>query len=392
MNTAKGCDYMKLENGIKVIKKLKENGYLCFFVGGVVRDYILNLEYNDIDLTTNAKSSEIIKLFDKEVLRENNYGSLTLLINNEEIEITTFRKDLEYLDYRHPEYVYTKNIEDDVFRRDFTINALLMDENYKILDYVEGLKDLDNKLIKAINDPFIKFFEDALRILRAIHFKAKLNFKIEENTLSAMIYYKDNLTKISKDMILREIKKILNDTYFYEAIDDFLLIADSLNLKNTLEIIKKKGIRHVSFTEFFLIAYYYNQEIDFNLPKTVKKIIEVAYELSKIMYKESYNKLIIYSYQEEVCLLANKLNYIVNDDFNKEEEIIKLAKQIPIKKTCDLKFKGTEIINELHVTEVSKISAIIDDIKYNVVMGILANEYEVLKSYAFKKYGGKYEK
>ena len=204
---------MKLSNGaIKAIKMLTEAGYEAYAVGGCVRDAIMGNEINDFDITTSATPAQMQAVFENERTFETGikHGTITLVHEKENVEITTYRVDGEYEDNRHPKTVeFTKKLENDLKRRDFTMNAIVYNEKEGYIDLFNGISDIENKTIRAIGNPKERFTEDALRILRAIRFSSVLDFKIEEKTREAMLECKHLLHNISKERIATEINKFL---------------------------------------------------------------------------------------------------------------------------------------------------------------------------------------
>lgn len=204
---------MKLSNGaIKAIKMLKDSGYEAYAVGGCVRDAIMDNEVDDFDITTSATPIQMQEVFKNERTFETGikHGTITLVHERENVEITTYRVDGEYKDNRHPQNVeFTKKLENDLKRRDFTMNAIVYNENEGYIDLFNGIEDIKNKTIRAIGNPEERFNEDALRILRAIRFSSKLGFQIEENTKKAMVKCKHLLHNISVERIAVEINKFL---------------------------------------------------------------------------------------------------------------------------------------------------------------------------------------
>ncbi len=191
-------------------KKIEDNGFKAWFVGGCVRDAILGRPFYDIDIATNATPDEIISIFDKTVPTGIKHGTVTVLIDNQPIEVTTFRSEESYNDSRHPDAVHFKSdINEDLSRRDFTINAIAYHPSGETVDLFGGLNDLKKGVIKSVNDPSARFKEDALRILRAFRFASKLNFKIEENTEKAAISLLDSLKVLSGERILKELRKLV---------------------------------------------------------------------------------------------------------------------------------------------------------------------------------------
>lgn len=198
----------KIRNFSSIFEK---NGFKLYIVGGAVRDYLLSIENEDFDFTTDAKPEQVIKLFKKTIPTGIKHGTVTVLFHGESFEVTTFRSEADYLDGRHPNTVnFVRNLEEDLKRRDFTINALAADTNDgKIIDYHDGLKDLKKKIIRAIGDPCQRFEEDGLRTMRACRFVSKLDFELEEKTFLAMIEKKDNIKNVSYERIRDELYKLI---------------------------------------------------------------------------------------------------------------------------------------------------------------------------------------
>lgn len=195
-----------------LIDTIYDNGYEAFIVGGCVRDSILNLTPNDYDITTNAKPKEIITIFKDYKIIETGikHGTVSIILNNDIYEITTYRIEGEYENNRRPKNIeFTSNIEEDLRRRDFTINSMAYNEELGVVDKFNGLKDLQERIIKTVGNPDERFKEDALRMIRAIRFSSKLGFSIERNTLNG-IYKNAHLIKnISLERINDEFTKTL---------------------------------------------------------------------------------------------------------------------------------------------------------------------------------------
>lgn len=209
-----------------VLSKLKENGYQAYVVGGAVRDFLMGKTPHDYDLTSDALPSQISDVF-KEFYQEHSgekHGTIRVIIDHKPIEITTFRCDEGYTDYRRPDNVeFVKDVYIDSKRRDFSINAFYYSEGH-IYDFHEGLEDLNNKVIKTIGNPSARFHEDALRILRAIRFSAKLGYEIESKTKTALLDCKEELNLIAKERILIELKEISSTSNFFRDIKEYFPI------------------------------------------------------------------------------------------------------------------------------------------------------------------------
>jgi len=186
-------------------------GYSLYIVGGAVRDHLLGLKSEDYDFTTDALPEQVMHLFKHVIPTGIEHGTVTVHFEKQSFEVTTFRSESDYLDGRHPSSVtFIPSLEEDLKRRDFTINAFAADcKDGRIIDLHDGKTDLKNRTIRAIGDPRQRFAEDALRILRAARIAAKLNFVIDKQTLSAMGMLKDNLSKVSAERIREELFKLV---------------------------------------------------------------------------------------------------------------------------------------------------------------------------------------
>lgn len=204
---------MKIELPRKVvliIKNLQRHGYDAYAVGGCVRDSILNRKPEDWDITTSAKPEQVKRIFRRTVDTGIGHGTVTVLIGKDGFEVTTYRVDGLYEDGRHPkEVTFTSRLEEDLKRRDFTINAMAYNDDERLVDAFGGMRDLNYHLIRCVGDPKERFSEDALRILRAVRFSAQLAFPIEPETAEAIKSLAPNLEKISAERIQAELVKLL---------------------------------------------------------------------------------------------------------------------------------------------------------------------------------------
>ncbi|WP_352418431.1 CCA tRNA nucleotidyltransferase [Proteiniborus sp.] len=195
-----------------IFKKLNCNGYSRFIVGGCVRDIILGKEPFDWDICTDARPEDIQRIFKEfyTIPTGIKHGTITVVINDKNFEVTTFRTDKDYIDHRRPREVeFTSNIYEDLKRRDFTINALAYNEFDGLVDCFNGLKDLKEKILRTVGNADERFNEDALRIIRGVRFSAQLDFEIDEDTALAMTSNRALLEDISKERIREEFIKIL---------------------------------------------------------------------------------------------------------------------------------------------------------------------------------------
>lgn len=211
------------KNAEYILKTLERAGYRAYVVGGPVRDFLLGKTPSDYDITTSARPEEVKAVFaaHRTVDTGIKHGTVSLILDGEPYEITTYRVDGEYKDSRHPESVtFAARVEDDLARRDFTVNAMAYGLNGEICDPFSGRSDLAIKTIRAVGEPHLRFSEDALRILRGIRFASVLGFEIEEQTAAAMRALAPTLDKISAERIYTEWTKLLSGDGAYRVIKE----------------------------------------------------------------------------------------------------------------------------------------------------------------------------
>ena len=209
-----------------IIGVLMENGYEAYAVGGCVRDSILGRVPGDWDITTSALPLQVKGLFRRTVDTGIQHGTVTVMLGRNGYEVTTYRIDGKYEDSRHPESVeFTPKLEEDLKRRDFTINAMAYNDEHGIVDIFDGVGDLQRKIIRCVGNAHDRFDEDALRILRAVRFSAQLGFGIEENTAGAAKELAVNLKRISSERIHTEFNKMLKSAH-----PDYFSVADAIGI------------------------------------------------------------------------------------------------------------------------------------------------------------------
>lgn len=196
-----------------VIDTLLKSGFEAYIVGGCVRDMLLGNTPHDFDVTTSAQPEEIMALFERTVPTGIKHGTVTVLTDSTPVEVTTFRTEGSYSDYRRPDEVkFVKSLEEDLARRDFTVNAMAYNHTAGLVDYFDGTEDLKNHTLRAVGEADKRFKEDALRILRLFRFSSILGFSIEEKTLNAALSEVKKLESISRERIASEISKaVLGD-------------------------------------------------------------------------------------------------------------------------------------------------------------------------------------
>lgn len=297
-----------------IINKIYENNYEAYIVGGCVRDAILGFEPNDYDITTSASPNTIQEIFKDFKCIETGieHGTVSVLMEDEIFEITTYRIEGEYKDHRRPDKVdFTDRLEEDLKRRDFTINAMAYNEKKGLIDLFGGKEDLNNKIIKTVGNPYDRFNEDGLRMIRAIRFSSKLNFTIEKETLKAIYDKSFIINNISLERITDEFTKIIlsdkpeNIKYLFET-----KLLKYLNISNEDDIGKLKQF----YNEIVIL-----KKINKNLEKRLA-LLDYIVEKNNINCKSFCNELI---YSKKVIknhnIILTLLKNIEIDHLNKVE-------------------------------------------------------------------------
>lgn len=226
----------------EIMDRLEKNNYKAYLVGGAVRDFVMGIKPNDYDITTDCEPDIVEEIFkDKTtILVGKQFGTINIVSGGENVEVTTFRTEGKYTDGRRPEEViYSKNIEEDLKRRDFTINALAYNQKEGIVDLFGGVSDIERKIIRTVGDSRTRFKEDYLRILRGVRFSSRLKFGIEKDTFKAMKEEANNLLKISSERVREEFFKML----LVEKPSDSIRLLDEIGALELLlpDIYKMKG-------------------------------------------------------------------------------------------------------------------------------------------------------
>ncbi|WP_028783013.1 CCA tRNA nucleotidyltransferase [Thalassobacillus devorans] len=212
--------FLAFQKALPVIKRIESHGFQAFFVGGAVRDALIGRQIGDVDLASSAIPEKILDIFEKVIPVGIEHGTVIVRFDGESYEITTFRSESGYQDYRHPDKVeFVSDIKEDLARRDFTINAIALDKNGDVIDPFEGLQAIESKKIQAVGNPYERFEEDPLRIMRAVRFVSQLGYTIEEETMAAIQQQGMLLEKIAVERVAIEFEKMLQGEALVQAID-----------------------------------------------------------------------------------------------------------------------------------------------------------------------------
>jgi len=311
-----------------ILKNIEDNGYSAYLVGGFVRDYLLGKKTTDIDICTNALPKDLHKIFSGST-SSNNYGGFNLVIKGYNIDITTFRKEIKYTN-RRPEVEYINSLEEDVLRRDFTINSICMDYNEKIIDLVNGVEDLNNRVIKMQGNIKQKLEDDPLRILRGVRFASTLNFEIDKELYELIKNNYKLVSTLSNTRIKQELNKILLNKNFLKGLN----LLKELKILELLEIEYDEDMIYVNDICGMWAQLRFRKNYSFTKQETtniinIRQIIESSNINEETLYKYGlYNSLVS----------ANILN------INKKV-INKMYNKLPIKLESDLQITNEEIIN-----------------------------------------------
>lgn len=381
-----------VESGKKILSLLKTNGYDAYFVGGFVRDFLLKIKSSDIDIATSALPEEVMKLFPKSKATGEKYGTVSVFTDDSVFEVTTFRNEGEYVDSRHPSFVsFTKSIHDDLKRRDFSINAMAMDEFMNIIDLFHGKSDIYNRKIRSVGNPDIRFKEDALRILRAFRFVSKLGFDIETLTFESIFHNIDLLKAIANERVLQELKQTFEGSHVLKALHLMNLAGLGKTfeeLKPALECLAKVQEVTISYYEFLALSsvigqFRYGDKWRFSNREST--LIDQIHDLSIATSNDAFNEMIVYANGLQICQMANQINKIINPNNDQIQLINNLYSNMPIHKTCDLAFKGQDILDLKLLNDARMIGDIIDDITYQIITHQLENDYYQIKKYVIDK-------
>ena len=313
-----------------IIERIEKNGFEAFAVGGCIRDSLLGRVPNDWDITTSAKPEDIMNIFENTVETGIEHGTVTVVINKEPYEVTTYRIDGDYTDGRHPDSVeFTENIEEDLSRRDFTINAMAYNNSTGLVDVFGGREDLENRVIRCVGNPKKRFEEDALRMMRGIRLSAQLGFSIDKDTFNAIEEMADSISAVSIERInveftktlMSDAKKIMiyHETGILKNVLPELYTIEKENLRKDFSIEKsiKMGIDCADLCKKDLACrlsgffVYINEAIGIeNTKKILKKMRYDNKTISKTCELLKYSMRNISNNKEDLKYLLMKLDSV----------------------------------------------------------------------------------
>lgn len=397
---------MKLKNlpeefreAIPVMRRIKAAGYEAYFVGGSVRDVLLGKKIHDVDIATSAFPSEIKELFPRTIDVGIQHGTVMVLAENHQTyEITTFRTESTYQDFRRPDHVeFVRSLEEDLKRRDFTINAFALKEDGEIIDLFNGLDDLEHKVLRAVGNPHERFHEDALRMMRGLRFMSDLGFSFEPETFAAILENHGLLKKISVERLNVEFTKILLGKFRNGAIKTFVetkcyqYCPGLLGMEDALRSFS--DIPDYQFlTEeqaWSLLAYMLQLDerqvgVFLKAWKGANKLIQQVRSLVKGLYfrlEKPWTSWMLYQLGEETVRKVEELMPYFYEE-NQEIEAIVRYQRLPIHEMKELNLSGTDLLEEISSKGGRWVSRTLKACEQEVVNGKLPNERQPLLGYA----------
>lgn|SRR5574344_519524 len=354
----------KIQN---ILNKIEKNGFEAYIVGGYVRDHLLGIESTDVDICTNALPKDIVNIF-KIKTDSPTYGSIKIVSERYNFDITTYRKESHYNNRKPEQIEYINNLLEDIKRRDFTINSMCMNSNGNLIDLLNGQDDLKSKMIRVIGDPTKKLTEDPLRILRAIRFATVLDFSLDQK-IEEVIINNPNLVKtLSYNRKKEELDKILISKNAIKGLN----LLKKLNLLSELEL-KYDRIVYVPdllgmWAQIEFSPKYPNSKYNLKTITTIRKIVKDGIISKQVLFENE-----LY-----VVLVAGEIL-----GFTKEE-ISKAYANLPIHSVKDLAINYLDVIKIMHLEPSNEIKKYLDLLVTKVINNELKNEKQELEDYLIK--------
>lgn len=373
--------------GKKILERLQEAGFDAYFVGGCVRDYKMGREINDVDITTDALPEEVESLFENTVDVGIEHGTVIVVLSGIPFEVTTFRVESEYTDHRRPDSVaFTKELAGDLERRDFTMNAMAMDSEFKLIDPYAGLEAIKNRSITTVGLPDERFDEDALRILRAVRFKAQLGFTIDQETVRAMERHAGHLRHVAVERSLVELKK----TFSAGHMDGVKSLMVRTGIKKNLPFIKEvddnafMSTNTFSFITGMGLQIYLNESLmeyapDLKLSNAEKKEVKEIVCVFRDLEYDRQVKTISYNYNydtlENVRKLVNTNRFSRKLEWNSIlGEALEMKPSLPIQHISDIDIDGRELMRHFEARGGRWIREVFAVLEHEILFNLLPNE------------------
>ncbi len=378
-------DNKLLAGAIKILEKLNEKGYEAYMVGGFVRDYQLGMEGKDIDITTNALPNVVQELFPNNFSKSLKFKTVNVREGDYVYEITTYRVDKSYKDHRHPESKVSLSLKEDVKRRDFTVNAMCMDKDLKLIDYVGGINDLKLHILRCVGSPKRRFNEDALRMFRAFRFAARLDFKIDSLTFEGIVSNANLVKYLSKERIRTELEETVEAPYFKSVLPQML---DSGIFKSLPDINEALGLINVAYKPFkfmnlMVLASFLKGEVtnDVLFTKKERRYIEDAMFFMNLLKERKLTPFDIFDRDIQALYEAQASLSLIKSCPYKLSDLDELVNNLPIKKAKELNITGNDIKDALKIEDSKDIKDYITELEKAVIYNKVENDTQKLVEY-----------
>ncbi|WP_186321417.1 CCA tRNA nucleotidyltransferase [Bacillus sp. FJAT-22090] len=382
----------------KVIETLEKAGFEAYVVGGAVRDFIRNMRANDVDVTTNATPNEVKQLFPHTIDVGIEHGTV-LVVFKEPVEVTTYRSEATYSDFRRPdEVIFVRSLREDLQRRDFTMNAMALSKSDELIDYFGGREDIEKEMIQAVGDPYKRFAEDALRMLRAVRFSAQLNFSLHIGTLKAIQSLHHLIAHVSMERVKVELEKIWASDFVAKGMDLFVTSRLAENFQGDWKTNKKSWEHFSSFCNnangwAFFALFQSPTEVNSlltlykcsNAEKMhVKNVLHAVDQLKK----GHWTPYDFFQFDEEVLIpAASYAGQLLHMEVPYTIENIRQAKaSLPISSVKEIVINGNDLMEWTKIKRGPWIREVLERIIVMVVNGQLVNEREQVKQWFFREY------
>jgi len=385
------------EAGKDILHVLHQAGFEAYFVGGAVRDSVLGKEATDIDIATSALPYEVKNVFPKTIDVGIAHGTVVILHQNEAIEVTTFRTDGEYEDHRRPKDVlFVRSLEEDLKRRDFTMNAMAMTIDEEIIDLFGGIKDIEYQVIQTVGNPKMRFTEDALRMLRAVRFSAQLGFHLERKTSEAITKQAPDIKHVSIERITKELEKIWISNNPYKGVLHLVETKLAENLPGNLQWHPEQWKHFDSYNRSvygwaFLSLLQRKSSSGsisnlYKLSNHQKQTIKHITQAVEIRLQGPYAIETIYNFEEETLLIAEEFTRLLYPSIaHMDVQIIKRMKQsLPIQSMKDLAVSGNDLIDWIQKPGGPWIQQMLKDLVTAILNNEVENHPERIKEWILK--------
>ena len=390
---------------LPVMQQLVDAGYEAYFVGGSVRDMLLHKPISDVDIATSATPQEVKEIFSHTVDVGIEHGTVMVIHHKEGYEVTTFRTEEGYEDFRHPDKVtFVRSLEEDLKRRDFTINALAIGIDDQLMDFFDGIGDLERQCLRCVGDAKERFNEDALRMFRAVRFVGQLGFQIEENTKNAISLLKMNLSKVAVERMKVEFEKMIQSSYRKDALKLFVETGlyqacplfdgkDEILLKLAEFPLKEMSVLQAWI--LFIDELNLSDKEVTHLLKSWKSSNEqirdvlVGYKTYRARKEEEWNFFFAYACPYEVACEVEAL-LIAQDKSTSMKGLEATYHSLPIRSMNDIHLNGHDIIRILKLDKKGPIiGQVLKTVEKMILEQSISNDTEVLETYVLSHFGGK---